>query len=126
MSDVADRLSAAVAKERTVTAAWLFGSRASGASGAESDVDVGVLIATPASWEELLDLQGRLESAVADADVDLVDVRSAEPILAFEVVSGKLLFCRDRARIAIAVSLIAREYESAMELIKRGMRWRTE
>ena len=81
---------------------------------------------TSVEWEGLLDLQGRLAGAVADAEVDLVDVSSADPILAFEVVSGKLLYCRDRSRMAVAVSLIAREYESAMELIKRGMRWRAD
>ncbi len=123
---VTDRLAPMLRDEPGVVAAWLFGSESSGRAVAGSDVDVGILTASPFDWEHLSALSRRLEDAAGGRDVDVVDVRAADPILAFEAVSGRLLFKRDPALVAEAVSLIAREYESAMELIKRGMQYRAE
>lgn len=119
-------LVAAFAAERAVVAGWLFGSYTTARTTPASDIDVGVLTERELDWEELLDLRDRLESVVCASDVDVTDVEAADPILAFEAVRGELLYCRDRARTAAAVSLIAREYESAMELIERGMRYRAD
>jgi predicted nucleotidyltransferase len=124
--NVADRLALMLREEPGVTAAWLFGSESTGRAVAGSDVDVGILTAQPFDWEQLSALSGRLEDAAGGRAVDVVDVRAADPILAFEAVSGRLLFKHDPALVAEAVSLVAREYESAMELIKRGMQYRAE
>lgn len=120
-----EAISEVLQQEPTVVAAWLFGSRASGRAGPESDTDIGVLCVEPLGWDDLLELAVRLEAA-AGGRIDLVDVASADSILAFEAVSGRRLFVRDTGRTAAAVSLIAREYESAMEYIKRGLKYRRE
>lgn len=41
-------------------------------------------------------------------------LNEANPILRFEAVSGKRLFCRDLSALAEFVSLAAREYEDEM------------
>lgn len=107
-----------------VVAAWLFGSRASGTAGTTSDIDIGILTRGGFDWQSLLELSITLQRSAGGCDVDLVDVGAADPILAFEAVSGRRLLVKDPGRVAEAVSLIAREYESAMELIKRAMEYR--
>lgn len=123
---IPDRLIDILENEAPVVAAWLFGSEATGRSVDGSDVDVGILTNTPVDWEYVGALRRRLEDALDGREVDVVDLRTADPILAFEAVSGPVLFKHDAAAVAEAVSLIAREYESAMELIKLGMHYRAE
>lgn len=67
--------------------AYLFGSRAKGSSTASSDVDVAILVAPPLSARELDVLQESLSEA-AGAEVDLVDLRGAPPLLRMEIVRG--------------------------------------
>lgn len=123
---IADRLSQVLQDESIVVAAWLFGSEPAGRAVAGSDVDIGILTSDPVDWEYLAAVRSSAEEALDGREVDVVDVRAADPILAFEAVSGQVLFNRDLAAVAEAVSLIAREYESSIELIKLGMRYREE
>lgn len=123
---IADRLTHVLENEAQVVAAWLFGSQAAGRAVGGSDVDIGILTSGTVDWEYLAGLRGRLEDALDGREADVVDVRAADPILAFEAVSGRVLLKRDLSGVAEAVSLIAREYESSIELIKLGMRYRAE
>lgn len=48
-------------------------------------------------------------------------LNDANPILRFEAVSGRMLFCRDIQRMADFVSLTAREYEDEMAQWQRAL-----
>lgn len=105
-----------------VVAAWVFGSAQSGQVKPGSDVDVGVLFESKPSLAELLELTGALQQAVPFAEIDLVPLNDANPILRFEAISGRAIFCRDTGRRAEFASLTAREYEDEMAMVERWVR----
>lgn len=109
-----------------VIAAWAFGSARDGEARDGGDVDIGLLMAQPPTFDEQLDLLGRLQAALGLDEVDLVVLNEAHAILRFEAVSGRRLFVRDLPAMAEFVSLTAREYEDAMALYRHGLRWRAE
>ena len=122
-SGVADLL----ARSPRVVSAWVFGSAATDRMTASSDVDIGVLFALAPSLNELMALREQLQTTLQFDDVDLVAVdENSSPILKFEVVSGRSIYCRDADRRAEFVSLTAREYEDEMAFLQRGMRWSQE
>jgi hypothetical protein len=57
--------------------------------------------------------------------VDLVVLNDASPITRFEAVYGRRVLCRDRTSCAPFISLSAREDESVMALLARGLRYRS-
>lgn len=76
--------------------AFVFGSFGSARFGPESDLDLAVRFPRPLSFDDRLDLAARL-SAVAGRTVDLVDLASADPIIAMQVLrAGRPLLVRDR------------------------------
>jgi predicted nucleotidyltransferase len=88
--------------QRGVTAAYLFGSHAERRSHAESDVDVGVLLARDAfpsdrlRFEERIRLSSWLSAELGIAPIDLVVQNDVPPGLAKRVVlDGELLACAD-------------------------------
>jgi predicted nucleotidyltransferase len=107
-----------------IVAAWAFGSAQSGQVGAESDVDIGILVESTLSLDEQLDLLANLQKALQFEDIDLVVLNEANPILRFEAISGRSLFCRDAGQRAEFASLTAREYEDEMAFWQRGMAMR--
>ncbi len=106
-------------------AVWAFGSAQTGEVRPGSDVDIGLLVERLLTLDELTDLLARLQAALEVEDIDLVVLNKANPILRFEAVSGRPLFCRDAARRAAFVSLTAREYEDSMALIAWGFEQRS-
>jgi predicted nucleotidyltransferase len=107
-----------------VVAAWAFGSARDGLLREGSDADVGVLLARRPTFDEQIDLLGRLQDALRLYEVDLVVLNDANAILRFEAVSGKRLFIRDLSAAAEFVSLTAREYEDEMAQYERALRQR--
>ncbi len=103
----------------TVVAAWLFGSTARQTRRPQSDIDIGVLFTAPPPFDTLLDLSVALQSRLTSAEVDLVSLNQANPILRFEAVCGRLLYCADLEQRIEFVSLTAREYEDSMAMVKR-------
>ena len=97
-----------------IIAAWAFGSAQDGVVREGGDVDTAVLTTTPLTFDEQLTLLGQLQHALQMDELDLVVLNNANPILRFEAVSGKRLFCRDLSAMAGFVSLTAREYEDEM------------
>ena len=97
-----------------IVAVWAFGSAQAGMVREGGDVDTAVLTTSPLSFKEQLTLLGQLQTALQTDDIDLVILNDANPILRFEAVSGKRLFCRDLSVVASFVSLTAREYEDEM------------
>lgn len=91
-----------------VRLAYLFGSRAAGLERGESDVDVAVLMDSPASgqggWGGVMELASALSAHLGTDDLDVVDLGSAPPLLRHRVVSeGRELLVRDdREAVAFA------------------------
>lgn len=104
-----------------IVAAWAFGSAQDGVVRAGGDVDTAVFTTSPLTFDEQLDLLGKLQAVLHTDNVDLVLLNDASPIMRFEAVSGKLLFCRDVSAMAGFVSLTAREYEDEMAQWQRAV-----
>jgi predicted nucleotidyltransferase len=116
------RLEQVLAAMPKVIAAWVFGSAQSGQIREGGDLDIGVLFDSKPSFDEQLALLGELQQAVPFAEIDLVPLNDANPILRFEAISGRAVFCRDISRRAEFASLTAREYEDEMALLERWVR----
>jgi predicted nucleotidyltransferase len=105
-----------------VIAAWVFGSAQNGQIRPGSDLDIGVLFASNPSFDELLALTGDLQQALQFEEIDVVPLNEANPLLRFEAISGRAIFCRDAGRRAEFASLTAREYEDEMAMVERWVR----
>ncbi len=104
-----------------VLAAWIFGSAQGGRPPDRTDLDIGVLFLKAPSLNQQADLRADLQDALQFDDIDLIKLNDASPILRFEAVSGRRLYCRDVSRMAEFVSLTAREYEDAMAMLAWGL-----
>jgi len=118
--------SAALVDVPSVVCAWLFGSSKAGIAQLGSDIDIGVLFSHTPDLTEMLLVVGLLEDSFGVGQVDLVVLNDAAPVLRFEAISGRRIFCRDEAQFAAFFSLTAREYEEAMAYLTRGLRYRRE
>lgn len=102
-----------------IVGAWLFGSAKDGEVRDGGDVDVGVLFDEKPGLDVLALCRARLQKAVQFDDVDLVPLNGASPILRFEALCGKRVYCADENRCAEFASLTAREYEDEMAMCGR-------
>lgn len=79
-----------------VVAIYVFGSMATGDTGAESDLDLAVLGPQPYEGRRLYDVARSLEATLG-VDVDLVDILTAPTLLKYEVIArGRQAYCADR------------------------------
>ncbi|MGQ9779488.1 MAG: type VII toxin-antitoxin system MntA family adenylyltransferase antitoxin [Bacillota bacterium] len=113
--DLLAALKRRLAGEADLAAAYLFGSRAAGAAGPASDLDLAVLFVPGLTAEERFWRRVALRETLAEElgiPVDLVDLAAAPPHLAREVLlTGKLLFCRDDDLRVAAVIKIYRDFD---------------
>ena len=109
-----------------IVAVWLFGSQATGRARPDSDVDVAVLAEDPLDLKQRLSIQMDLEDALKRFRVDVVELQTASPVLRFEALHGQRVFVRSADKVARFSSLVGREYESAMALLKAGYRARKD
>jgi len=92
--DIDAKLTAVLRGYPEIRVAFLFGSRASGAAGPESDIDVGVLADTPIDPERKLSLIEALGLELG-VPADVVDLHGApEPVLG-EVLRGRRIIGDD-------------------------------
>lgn len=92
--DIDPKLTAVLRGYPEIRVAFLFGSRASGAAGPESDIDVGVLADTPIDPERKLSLIEALGLELG-VPADVVDLHGApEPVLG-EVLRGRRIIGDD-------------------------------
>lgn len=76
--------------------AYSFGSQVSGIVGPLSDMDVAVFTKEALPFNRRMEIHSDAMKAALMAKVDLVDLRLAPPVLAYEIVSsGQLLFSKD-------------------------------
>ena len=126
-------LEAAVARELAafpeIAVGYLFGSRARGEPGPESDLDVGLVLKRRGETAEqhywwICDLASRLESTCPGARVDVVLLESQGPIFAHRVLlSGRKVFEADRARrIDFESETVVRalDFLPTYEIVERG------
>ncbi len=97
-----------------IEAAWVFGSTRSSRINEGGNLDIAVLFASTPSLDRLANLKDDLQRALQLDAIDLTLLNKANPILRFEAISGRSLFCRDAGRRAEFASLTAREYEDEM------------
>ena len=93
-------------------AVYLYGSRATGKSRADSDYDVAVLAAVPLAGSAVF-FRLQLELAgLTDSGVNIVDMKSLPIVLQFEVLRGrKRLFCTDREFCSDFESTVLSDYQ---------------
>jgi len=81
-----------------IDSAWIFGSEAAGRARPESDVDVAILFVRAPSAAELVEARAE-GAALLDRPLDLVDLDTTSPILAYQVLRhGRLLVDRNPSR----------------------------
>ncbi len=107
-----------------IVSVWLFGSAQDGELKEGADLDLALLFDTRPTLDELASIRADLQESLQIDDIDLTSLNEAGPILAFQAISGRLVFCRDLDKKVDFVSLAAREYEDAMALLEWGMRVR--
>ena len=126
--DIPSRLRAFFAQERTVAAAYLFGSRAEATARPDSDVDIAVILATDlepdeAFWERVR-LFGRLEDLMHPLQVDVVDLERVPPLLAHEILRSHVLLCEHEPDRRIMVE--ARRQAEYLDFVPRLQYYRKE
>jgi predicted nucleotidyltransferase len=102
-----------------VAGAWLFGSARDGEVREGSDVDVAVLFAQKPDLDDLAECRARLQKALCFDDIDVVPLNGASPMLGFEALCGRRVYCADEDLCAEFASLTAREYEDEMAMCER-------
>lgn len=107
-----------------IVSVWLFGSAQDGELKEGADLDLALLFDTRPTLDELASIRADLQESLQIDDIDLTSLNEAGPILVFQAISGRLVFCRDLDKKVDFVSLAAREYEDAMALLEWGMRVR--
>ncbi len=99
-----------------VDALWVFGSEARGQARAGSDLDLAVLFANRPTAFDLIEAQAEAE-LLAGREVDLVDLESASPLLAMQVLRhGRLLVDRDPARRCRFVAAVPGRREDVLRM----------
>ncbi len=102
-------------RQPCVVGATVFGSARDGRVRPGSDLDLAVLFNEPMSGEDFLQFYSALCDQVPEVEkVDLVRLNQADPILAFEAISGIFLCTNDIDKMAEYFSLVCREYEDVM------------
>ncbi len=107
-----------------MSAVWAFGSAQDGHISEGGDLDIGILFESPPSLDELAELRSDLQQALRFDEIDLVALNRANPLLRFEALSGRLIFCRDLVSRADFASLTAREYEDEMAQLRLALSYR--
>lgn len=96
-------------------ALYVFGSRARGDAGPQSDLDLAVLATAPLDPLRRFDAQRELSVAL-DVDVDLIDLRRASSVLRSEVIhGGRVLFRRDADRLLAFEAGVLGEYADLLD-----------
>lgn len=97
-----------------VLCAVVFGSAKDGKVKPGSDLDIGIFFTQKPKDGKYITLLVEMAEAAEFDVIDLVDLGVADPILAFEALSGKFICKSDPEKTAELTSLVCREYEETM------------
>lgn len=111
-----EKLAAFFRRDRNVCFSTVFGSSVDGTVAVGSDLDIAVLFRqSPAPGEDYLRYYSRLCDVIPEVEcVDVVNLNTADPILAFEALRGRVLSKNDPDETAAFTSRICREYEDVI------------
>lgn len=127
--DLEKPASALEAEVPQVVFAYLHGSAVSGVVSAHSDLDVALFV-DPAGMDALSKIHAAVdrvaEAIVPGVRCDIGVLNGTEPVFRFEVLKGRLLFCRDQEQWLRFYSLTCREYESQLFHYEKQRRYRLE
>lgn len=110
-----------------VVFAYIFGTAGSGEMIHSSDIDLAIYVDSVESKSSLVSgIIGVVEEIVPGRSCDLVILNDADPLLAFEAISGRKLFVRPTAVDAHAAfySLTCRMYEDQTVWMKKQLKYR--
>lgn len=103
--------------------AFLFGSRARGKTGPESDVDIAIYLLPGYTRQNIYDIWNALEDMLRKK-VDLLLLNDSAPLLAWSALKGKRLFIRDSNFYVQYMLDISREAEDFQAYVLDWWRWR--
>jgi uncharacterized protein len=96
--EAAETVKCVLTRHFELDAIWVFGSEAAGTAREESDIDIALLTQPAPSIDILAKAKAELSDALG-REVDLIDLRRASPILAYQVLkSGVLVVDRNPRR----------------------------
>ena len=100
-------------------AIYAFGSRVQGTAGAESDLDLAVLVAGYAEPLALWQLAGELAELVG-CPVDLLDLRAASTVMQHQVITGGQRWWAQAAQAALFEAAVLSE-KTALDTARAGL-----
>ncbi len=100
-------------------AIYAFGSRVQGTAGAESDLDLAVLVAGYAEPLALWQLAGELAELVG-CPVDLLDLRAASTVMQHQVITGGQRWWARDAQAALFEAAVLSE-KTALDTARAGL-----
>ena len=105
--------------------AYLFGSSSDGIIDSGSDVDIAVFHSFQDAFE-LVRVAGIIEHLVSWHDVDIVDLKKANPVLVHEAMHGQLLFVRPEAEEVFQDFYVrhCRAYEETIYWMRKQLEYR--
>ncbi len=109
-----EQLAAFLSARSDIVFAVVFGSAESGRVEPGSDFDLGVYFEPKPDTEALAAFLQEVSDSIGFDRVDFTDMTKADPVLAFEAISGRFLCKNDRATTAAYCSRVCREYEDLM------------
>jgi predicted nucleotidyltransferase len=109
-----NKLAAYLQSRSDVICSVVFGSAQNGLIKEGSDLDLGVYFTQRPQGESYIQFLVEAANAAEFDVIDLVDLKTADPILAFEALSGTFLANIDPDKTAALTSLVCREYEDVM------------
>jgi len=118
-------LQVALKQHDKITFALLFGSSKDGRLIKDNaDIDIALYLSDKPSADMLAEIVGLCQDAIQYDAIDLVVLNDADPILAFEALSGSLLVCNNEEAYLRFFSLTCRQYEDEMLRIERSRSYR--
>ncbi|MBD3897954.1 nucleotidyltransferase domain-containing protein [Halomonas sp. ML-15] len=103
----------------SLQAVYLFGSQASGQAQQDSDIDLAILLPSPADAEALWHLGDEL-AGMLGRDVDLVDLRNASTVMQHQVINhGTRLWQRDQAADEFEVTSLSQYWD--LQIMRSGI-----
>ena len=118
-----------------VVFAYLHGSSAETCTvRPHTDIDIALFLSSefvhenghPAVSDAITAVEGVADTYVPGVRADIGILNDTEPVFRFEVLKGRLLFCRDRETWLRFYSLTCREYESQLFHYEKQHRYRLE